>query len=62
MTHISHAALAEMEIGWSQEEESIKGKELLLSAVRITLTPGENRVRLQGKVGVVTRESAEKEI
>lgn len=54
VTHISHAALAEMEMGWGKGEESVKGKELLLSAMRISLQPGENRVTLQGKVGVVS--------
>ena len=53
MTHISHAALAEMELGWQEQgEEGAKGRELLLSAMRVTLEPGDNRVVLQGKVGV----------
>lgn len=55
VTHISAAVLAEMEAGWSQGEESLKGKELILSVRSLTVRPGENKFLLEGKVGVVIK-------
>ena len=49
ITHISHAAIAELEAGW-HAEEGVKGKELGLLAFNQNLKTGENRVRLKGKV------------
>lgn len=52
VTHLSHAAITELEAGWHQlhAEDSAKGRELLLTAMQVHLKPGENRVKLQGKV------------
>lgn len=49
VTHISHAEIAEMETAWQRDDVS-KGRQLSLLATDITLKPGENRFKLQGKV------------
>lgn len=48
-THLSHSVIAEME-GSLGEEAGGKGREPSLVASQVNLTPGENRVMLQGKV------------
>lgn len=50
VTHISHAAITEMEASWHGGEEGGKGREVMLTAMKVDLKPGENRVRLEGKV------------
>ena len=50
VTHISHATITEMEAGWHGGEEGNKGREVMLMARKVDLKPGENRVRLEGKV------------
>ena len=48
VTHMSHAEVTEMEALWSKDDGN-KGR-LLLAALKVTLKPGENRVRVEGKV------------
>ena len=51
ITHISSADIAELESGLGEESRRRgKSPDPVLTAMKVTLRPGENRIRMEGKV------------